>query len=334
MIDAAKGFYASSAGYQTVFETVTAQLLSLPTQVSAEQFIVDAIEQSRDALLDSLDTNGDGMISLQEATNTALASIFHELDLNGDGQLSKLELIRGTTRATADSTEYQNAILAQTNGLVGASNSLLSSANAIAAAQEALLSQIRSLNSTQYLTLEALRGQFGLNNVVGINGITLSNNMVEALNKIVFNTASTVIGQKAGAPYTYASGGYVSGPGSGTSDSINARLSNGEFVMRAAAVDRFGVGTLNRMNDNFSMPAVPVPVGVGESNAALIAEIKALRTEVAALRSDTRAGATMVAGETRSVVEGVAIVAAETRGARTDARQAANRPEIRRAKSA
>jgi hypothetical protein len=33
----------------------------------------------------------------------------------------------------------------------------------------------------------------------------------------------------------FASGGYVSGPGTSTSDSIPARLSNGEFVVRAAA---------------------------------------------------------------------------------------------------
>jgi lambda family phage tail tape measure protein len=32
-----------------------------------------------------------------------------------------------------------------------------------------------------------------------------------------------------------ADGGYISGPGSGTSDSINAKLSNGEFVVNAAA---------------------------------------------------------------------------------------------------
>jgi phage-related minor tail protein len=33
-----------------------------------------------------------------------------------------------------------------------------------------------------------------------------------------------------------ADGGYIAGPGSGTSDSIPARLSNGEFVVRASAV--------------------------------------------------------------------------------------------------
>lgn len=38
----------------------------------------------------------------------------------------------------------------------------------------------------------------------------------------------------------FATGGYVSGPGSGTSDSINARLSNGESVINARSTAMFG----------------------------------------------------------------------------------------------
>jgi hypothetical protein len=53
--------------------------------------------------------------------------------------------------------------------------------------------------------------------------------------------------REAGIP-TNASGGYVRGAGSGTSDSILARLSNGEFVMNAASVRRLGVGFLNGLN--------------------------------------------------------------------------------------
>jgi hypothetical protein len=46
----------------------------------------------------------------------------------------------------------------------------------------------------------------------------------------------------------YATGGLVSGPGTGTSDSIPAMLSNGEYVMRAAAVSRLGKGFLDLLN--------------------------------------------------------------------------------------
>lgn len=47
--------------------------------------------------------------------------------------------------------------------------------------------------------------------------------------------------------YRYASGGLVTGPGTGTSDSIPARLSNGEAVMTAQAVNDWGA-MLSAMN--------------------------------------------------------------------------------------
>lgn len=46
----------------------------------------------------------------------------------------------------------------------------------------------------------------------------------------------------------FASGGYVTGPGTSTSDSIPARLSAGEYVVRAAAVKRVGVAFLDAIN--------------------------------------------------------------------------------------
>jgi hypothetical protein len=45
-----------------------------------------------------------------------------------------------------------------------------------------------------------------------------------------------------------AGGGLLVGPGSGTSDSILMRGSNGEYLVRAAAVRRYGTAFLNRIN--------------------------------------------------------------------------------------
>ena len=45
-----------------------------------------------------------------------------------------------------------------------------------------------------------------------------------------------------------ATGGYITGPGTGTSDSIPAMLSNGEYVIRSAAVDAVGLSTLDAIN--------------------------------------------------------------------------------------
>ena len=45
-----------------------------------------------------------------------------------------------------------------------------------------------------------------------------------------------------------ATGGYISGPGTSTSDSIPTMLSNGEYVLNASSVDAIGVDNLNRIN--------------------------------------------------------------------------------------
>ncbi len=58
----------------------------------------------------------------------------------------------------------------------------------------------------------------------------------------------------------YATGGYVSGPGTQTSDSIPAMLSSGEYVIRAAAVERHGVGFFDSLNQIKSGSAQPSPV--------------------------------------------------------------------------
>ena len=47
---------------------------------------------------------------------------------------------------------------------------------------------------------------------------------------------------------SFATGGHVQGPGTGTSDSIPAWLSNNEFVMTSRTVDHYGVGFMNALN--------------------------------------------------------------------------------------
>ena len=59
-----------------------------------------------------------------------------------------------------------------------------------------------------------------------------------------------------GAKYHYARGGLVTGPGTGTSDSIAARLSNGEAVMTARAVVDWGP-VLSMMNVSSGGNVIP-----------------------------------------------------------------------------
>jgi TP901 family phage tail tape measure protein len=66
---------------------------------------------------------------------------------------------------------------------------------------------------------------------------------------IYIRTVTTAVNMDSSATgYNRATGGPIFGPGTATSDSIPAWLSNGEYVIRAAAVDKYGLGLMHQIN--------------------------------------------------------------------------------------
>jgi len=59
-----------------------------------------------------------------------------------------------------------------------------------------------------------------------------------------------VTGGNLNAAFRFADGGLVSGPGGGSDDRVKARLSNGEYVMRAGAVKKYGSAFFDQLNSN------------------------------------------------------------------------------------
>lgn len=59
----------------------------------------------------------------------------------------------------------------------------------------------------------------------------------------------------------FATGGYISGIGTSTSDSIPAMLSNGEYVVKASSVRKYGTNFLNAVNDG-SFSRIPNLINV------------------------------------------------------------------------
>ena len=80
----------------------------------------------------------------------------------------------------------------------------------------------------------------------------LQNQLAALQDKTVTVTVQTVQAGGGDVP-AFASGGRINGPGSGTSDSILARVSNGEYIVKAAAVNHYGAGLLSRIN-NMQIP--------------------------------------------------------------------------------
>ena len=84
------------------------------------------------------------------------------------------------------------------------------------------------------------------------------------------------------APVAKADGGYISGPGTGTSDSIPARLSNGEFVVRASAVAKHRAVLEAINSDRIPRFADGGLVGsVGNSAAPMIAPSNVIAPQIA-----------------------------------------------------
>jgi hypothetical protein len=89
-------------------------------------------------------------------------------------------------------------------------------------------------------------------------------------NKAVYVLPLNLSGK--GKVYYKADGGYISGPGTATSDSIPAMLSNGEYVIQASAVNRYGVGffdSLNQMKSGSAAPAAAPQIMASASSSVV-----------------------------------------------------------------
>lgn len=80
------------------------------------------------------------------------------------------------------------------------------------------------------------------------------------INVRTYRTERTMFHPQSGGREV-AKGGIIRGPGTSTSDSIPAWLSDGEYVLRAAAVDRLGVSNLDALNEGRALPSMAPSLG-------------------------------------------------------------------------
>lgn len=112
LLQAARDNFASGQGYQDVFAQVTNALEALPSQITANELVVDAIRDMRDVLKTAINAS-------PAATAGALNANFTKLDSTMNGRLSKAELIDGlgplaTKQEQADARVVFNRL--DTNG--------------------------------------------------------------------------------------------------------------------------------------------------------------------------------------------------------------------------
>jgi lambda family phage tail tape measure protein len=130
--------------------------------------------------------------------------------------------------------------------------------------------------------LDALKGDLTtflsstINNVQGVGDAfrQLGSSVIASLQQIVAQMLVTMIftkllkssisglssggfvGGDGGGSVNAATGGLIRGPGSATSDSIPARLSDGEYVVNADAVKKIGLPALEAINRGLRTPAI------------------------------------------------------------------------------
>ena len=132
---------------------------------------------------------------------------------------------------------------------------------------EAMASMLRDIirnvaqTAAQFLMLVGILSAFGVKNAGNVAVRMMFGIDAGSMGKGNTISAGTGVLDKLPAA---ATGGYISGAGTSTSDSIPAMLSNGEYVVQASAVRKIGLPALNAINqgrgfaDGGLIGAVPV----------------------------------------------------------------------------
>lgn len=112
---------------------------------------------------------------------------------------------------------------------------------------------VKSLTDTMSIGTEVKTVENTVTNVMGATTKPAEAGTTEAATSAMSQLTSAAISASVALNSVkaigFASGGAISGIGTSTSDSIPAMLSDGEFVLRAEAVNRIGVPTLNALNE-------------------------------------------------------------------------------------
>lgn len=111
-----------------------------------------------------------------------------------------------------------------------------------------------SLNSVISTIMEAVEGatEAAKEIKVGVDSNSLSSAVDSVRN--AFSGLTISVDVVANGARGYSSGGLIKGPGSSTSDSILLWASNDEYILKARAVRRYGLGFINALNEELINP--------------------------------------------------------------------------------
>jgi len=197
-------------------------------ELERTKLVVDELAPLWNRIGESFGSALGGMITRAQSWRSALASIFQQV---ADAFLQQI-VIQPFQQWIA----MQARMLALKLGFIQQEQTVDAAASAAKVAQ-------KSAETTAVVSMDAAKAGAGAAASQASIPIVGPGLAVAAMVAMVAAVMALLGGIKK-----FAGGGLVSGPGSATSDSIPARLSAGEYVVRAAAVRQVGVAFLDSLN--------------------------------------------------------------------------------------
>ncbi|MHC2273535.1 tape measure domain-containing protein [Bradyrhizobium diazoefficiens] len=209
---------------------------------------------------DSLSSLGD----VGEATDTAAKASEEGAEATKDG----VDATKDVNDATKDGNQISQSGFDQMGNSLGQTTQEISSgSSSIVSSVDSAASSIAAAVESAISSIASMVGNSSPSNYGGdYSGSGYSNDNTDYASALADGTANL------------ASGGHITGPGTPTSDSIPAMLSNGEYVHNAAAVQHYGVDFMHALNtrklkkfaDGGPTSTMPLAIGSGNPTADLV----------------------------------------------------------------
>ena len=228
------------------------QIIDTKVQVNMEEFknritnsAIDIQQSLTNDLIPAIRATAQEMQNLiayiANLTGTPKGTIPQE----GIGTLSSLELPK-------ESPQLQGVNF----GLEGVEDKLADSFSVITVESGGLKNSLADLSSSVGLNISATEATTAASKQAGdfaipmmITSLLSASGVLGKFGVVVQGVMMAMQIAKTAGILGFAEGGYVSGAGTATSDSISARLSNGEYVLKASSVKALGTDFLDTLNN-------------------------------------------------------------------------------------
>lgn len=238
-----QGYYSAATEAHQTFRTQLADAIT-ESKNSFQTFFSDVLTMQTsfvdglNSLLNNLFTNIVNQITAGWAasiTQGALGFLMPGSSNQGNGGENNL-------------TAFDNALLSATSSVNGLSIGA-SGANGVIGTSTGLLGAYNSIQSIVTGTTKPAEGAATTAVTAALTALSAAASAASVALSAISATSGFGFGLfSRGGVVKAAGGGSIVGAGSGTSDSIPAMLSNGEYVLTAAAVNRLGIPFLDKLN--------------------------------------------------------------------------------------